>query len=364
MANEIAAVSRNMLAEMAPEISDLVPDQALRERLVAGFNIMVRSNPDILQVDRESLKNEFLKSCADGLVCDNTEACILPYRGKANYQPMIYGIRKRLRELGAVHHIVSQLVYAGEKFSVDAADPFSVPVHEQNVFDEDRGDPIGGYAILFGADRKVMHRELFSRKDLNSFKSASERQAKKTTPAWSQWAEEMYRKSMIRRAAKNVVLDNDALRTMIERVDTLYDYTPEPEMRMDPFKGRTIEQPPIQADEATDEMQGEPAGGQESDEKISESVGMRPITADDLQSLSDFLFEHGESFNAMRDALSAWSMEVGVSRDDADQLVLSDLDRLIEIHKTHAKAGRSDEAKAAAITDLAGIGILGPEGGA
>lgn len=234
------------LDHIRPDIEPLVVDSGKSfDRLKSVFLIAVQQEPKILQCTIESLRREISKCAADGLVPDSKEAVLLPYFDNkdkvflANYQPMVQGIIKRVKELGGVFSIVCNLVHANDEFVLNEADPDSL-LHKSDPFAkaDERGGVVGGYAVFRDGQKRVMHLETMSREDFEKVQQASKAP---NSPAWTKWTNEMYRKAVLRRGSKYVPINNDKIRALLERPDEMFDFSqPRVTERVNPF-GAAIE---------------------------------------------------------------------------------------------------------------------------
>ncbi len=212
------------------------------DRLLSTFKIAVLQEPKLLECTPDSLRREISKCAADGLVPDSKEAVLLPYWDSkekallANYQPMVHGIIKRVKELGGVFSIMCKLVHENDEFILNEADPDSL-VHKSDPFakPDRRGAVVGGYAIFRDDQKRVMHLETMSLEDFEKVRQASKAPE---SPAWKKWWNEMCRKAVLRRGSKYVPINNDKIRALIERQDDMFDFrqTAQAE-RVDPFAG-------------------------------------------------------------------------------------------------------------------------------
>jgi len=261
------AIVDGLRAELAP-----IAEQSggSFERIATAFRIAVQQNPDILKCSYDSLRRELSKCAVDGLVPDSKEAVILPYWDKdakehqANYQPMVYGVIKRMRELGEVYSIVCECVYEKDRFSVNLSDLESL-VHETDPFSTERGAVKGAYVIFRDEKNRVMHREIMGRTDLDKVRQASK---SPNSPAWRVWEDQMFRKAVLRRGSRYITINNDRLRQIIERQDALFESYAErkaPE-RINPFGGPTIDHdaPAGESSEATVEKDPPSTGAEGS----------------------------------------------------------------------------------------------------
>lgn len=246
MNSPLALSAPAIIDELRGELAPILAENGQSfDRLRTVFMIAVQQNPDILKCTPESLRREISKCAADGLVPDSKEAVLLPYWDRdaqahlANYQPMVYGVVKRMKELGSVFNIVCEIVCREDTFSFNAADPDSL-VHTWDVFsDTPRGETRAAYVIFRDDQKRVMHREIMTLAELQSVRNASKAP---NSPAWRNFEGEMYQKAVLRRGSKYITINNDKIRTLIERQDALFDLNALPAVeRIDPFSGRTIE---------------------------------------------------------------------------------------------------------------------------
>lgn len=252
MSTEIQIQTEQIIAPIRRELIQISGDEKAVFRLEQSLSIAILEEPKLLNCTPESLQREIRKCCADGLVPDGKEAALIPYNAKnggvksANYQPMVYGVMKRMRELGAVHKIVVDLVYENDHFRVDRSNPEVTEHWEKDAFSNDRGELKGGYCIFRDKNDVVIHRELMSKDELVKIKDASKKQmGGKISPAWGNWETQMYKKAIIRRASNFVTLNNSSLRDMIERIDSEFDFNSKHEpVRSNPFKNNVVDHSP------------------------------------------------------------------------------------------------------------------------
>lgn len=224
-----------LIDQFRPELEPLILESGKSfDRLRSVFLIAVQQNPDILRCSPESIRREISKCAADGLVPDNKEAAMIPYKGQLQYQPMVLGIIKRMKELGGVFNIVCNLVYENDEFVLDEADPDTLS-HKSDPFSKDRGAIVGGYAAFRDENKRLMHLETMS---LDDFERVRRSSRAPDSPAWKNWRNEMYRKAVLRRGAKYISTNNDKIRSLIERQDEMFDFSQNRASdRVNPFAG-------------------------------------------------------------------------------------------------------------------------------
>lgn len=242
---DAARVIDDFRGELAPILAE---NGQTFDRLKSTFLIAVQQEPKILNCTPESLRREISKCAADGLVPDAKEAVLLPYYDRdaqahiANYQPMVYGIIKRMKELGSVFNIVCEIVCQNDTFSFNAADPDSLS-HSWDVLSETpRGATRAAYVIFRDDQKRVMHREIMTLAELEAVRKASKAP---NSPAWKNFEGEMNQKAVLRRGSKYISINNDKIRALIERADSMFDFSQSRQAdRVDPFSGQTIDHDP------------------------------------------------------------------------------------------------------------------------
>ena len=239
MSNQITVSSAALIDDLRVDLAPMLAESGQSfDRLRTVFMTAVQQNPDILEGSEISIKREIRKCPPAGLVPDNKEAAMIPYKGELQYQPMVLGIIKRVKELGGVFSIVCKLVHEKDEFVLDEADPDSLS-HKADPFSKDRGEVVGGYAIFRDDQKRVMHLETMSVEDFEKVRKASKAP---NSPAWRDWRNEMYRKAVLRRGAKYISINNDKIRALLERQDDLFDFRePRTVERANPFTGEIIE---------------------------------------------------------------------------------------------------------------------------
>lgn len=239
--HEIAAREEELSNVLAPHIP---PERFKQVALIA-----VKNNPDLLKVNRKSLHQAITEAAEDGLMPDGREGVITPYKGEASWNPMVYGIRKRAKELCNMI-IDSQVVHQNDRFVWHQGDEPRIE-HVPAPLGTDRGPAVGVYAI-FKVDGVIMHREVMDAKQVEAVQSMSNA---KSSLMWTKFKSEGWRKTVIRRGAKTVPAVA-ALERLIARVDKDFDFGPKTvtidEVPTAPKQSKAIEQEVI--DVVSDEI--------------------------------------------------------------------------------------------------------------
>lgn len=214
------------------DLANLLPANVKVERFKSAAVAAAKHNPDLLFADKRSLFNALTKAAQDGLLPDGREAHIAIYSTKvqgknggqdtwvkmAQYNPMVYGIRKRAMELGGII-VDAQVVHKADTFKRVQGDAPQI-IHEPADLDADRGPMVGVYAI-FKKDGVILHREVMNAKEVEDVRAQSKA---KDSLMWTKFATEGWRKSVIRRGIKTVPVSEDFER-IVRRDDEHFDFS-------------------------------------------------------------------------------------------------------------------------------------------
>lgn len=209
-------VLRRQLASV-PEIAQNLPSNVSPDKFRNVVITAANMNEDLLKADRKSLIGACVKCAADGLVPDGREAALVLFSGKVQYMPMIGGLLKRARNSGEISSIVVQVVHEKDSFIWRPSDPDSPVTHEVPGLMEDRGQPIGAYAIARLKDGSVMA-EVMSKGEIEKVRNVSR---SKGNGPWVQWWDQMARKSVFRRLSKYLPMDAAPPDAVFARDDAL-----------------------------------------------------------------------------------------------------------------------------------------------
>jgi recombination protein RecT len=201
------------LPEIAQNLPSTISPDKFRNVVVTAANM----SPDLLTADRRSLLGACVKCAADGLVPDGREAALVLMGGKVSYMPMIAGILKRARNSGEIAALVVQVVHQNDKFTWRPCDPERPIEHETPGLMEDRGKPVGAYAIARLKDGSTMA-EVMNKDEIEKVRSVS--RAKGNGP-WVQWWDQMARKTVMRRLSKYLPMDAAPMEALLRRDDAL-----------------------------------------------------------------------------------------------------------------------------------------------
>lgn len=162
----------------------------------------IQRKPEILKCDRRSIYEACMRASQDGLILDGREAALVPYKGQAQYIPMVAGLLKKARQSGEISTISANVVYENDEFNYELGD-FEQIIHRPALVN--RGNPIAVYAICKLRDGGI-HREVMSVEQIEAIRKRS--RAASDGPWVTDWSE-MARKTVLRRITKYLPASTD-----------------------------------------------------------------------------------------------------------------------------------------------------------
>lgn len=212
---------RGSLQKLSSQFKAALPPQIPVERFIRVAQTAITTSPQLMEANRASLWAACVKAAQDGLLPDGKEAVLVTYKTKAgiiaNYQPMVGGILKKVRNSGELASISPHIVYSNDEFEFWIDEAGEHLKHKPKLGGE-RGEPTHVYAIAKTKDGAV-YIEVMTTEEIEKVRSSS--RAKDSGP-WVNWWGEMARKTVIRRLAKRLPMSTD-LDDVIRRDDELYD---------------------------------------------------------------------------------------------------------------------------------------------
>jgi recombination protein RecT len=212
-------VLRDGLTKMQPQFAHALPAHIPPEKFVRTIMTALQVNPGIVECSRPSIYAACMKAAQDGLVLDGREAALVKFGGDAQYMPMVAGLLKKARNSGDISTIAAHVVYERDTFDYTLGDDERIE-HKPHL-GGDRGKPILVYAVATLKDGGKQ-RAIMTVAEVERVRAVS--RAKGAGP-WSQWWDEMAKKTVIRRLAKYLPssTDRDGFDEVVRRDDDLYD---------------------------------------------------------------------------------------------------------------------------------------------
>jgi recombination protein RecT len=213
---------RATINRMEPEFKSALPPHIPAEKFIRVVMTAIQGNLELLNADRHSLIRACTMAAQDGLLPDGREAALVIYNLKGvptvRYTPMIGGVLKKVRNSGELASIDSHVVYADDEFDF-YVDENGEHVRFRPALEDDRGERRLAFAVARTKDGGF-YIEVMTAAQVLAVKDVS--RAKNAGPWASEFEDEMWRKTVIRRLSKRLPMSTD-LDTVIRRDDDLYD---------------------------------------------------------------------------------------------------------------------------------------------
>ena len=245
-------IFRQELQNMSPQFAAVLPKQIPRERFERVILTAIQNNLDLIGADRRSFWNAAMRAAQDGLLPDGREGAIVLYGKRAQFLPMVAGLRKKVRNSGDLATWDVYAVHELDQFEYQLGDePF---IRHKPALDNP-GKLIAVYSIatLKSGEKS---RDVMSISEVERIRLRS--RAKDDGP-WKTDFEEMAKKTVARRHSKVLPMSTD-LDDLIRRDDEIESHSeaPEPQPRrvtsLDTFAQESI--PAIEAEEEAPSGEG------------------------------------------------------------------------------------------------------------
>ena len=199
--NELAEVLTNEMA--LPSVSDALPKDFNKARFVQNAVALMNENKDLAKYPQAKIVPGLLKGAYLGLDFFNKECYLIPYGQDLQFQVDYKGSIKLAKKYAVrpVDEIYARIVREGDEFSEEVRDNEPIINFKPKPFNN--GKIIGAFAVCQYKDggSKV---EVMSIEQLDAAKRMSKAQ---TGTAWKFFAEEMYKKTVIRRLCKGIPIE-------------------------------------------------------------------------------------------------------------------------------------------------------------
>lgn len=225
----VEAIKQQLIA-LAPQFKAALPSNVTVERFVQVTMTAISQNQKMVEAlgqsaySRRTFYAAAAKCAQDGLIPDGREAAFVSFKNKdegaeqITYFPMVHGILKKVRNSGELVDITAEVVYEGDEFDYQLGEKANI-YHRPN-WRGDRGKPIAAYAIARTKDGGI-YREVMTEAQIQAVRNVS--RSKDSGPWAGPFADEMRRKSVVRRLSKYLPMSSD-ISGVIHADDELFDF--------------------------------------------------------------------------------------------------------------------------------------------
>ena len=201
MSDELGIVLASELER--PSVADALPPDFNRARFVQNTVALVQSNEDLARMPQAQLVPALMKGAYLGLDFFNRECYAIPYGQTIQFMPSYTGMVKLAKRFSKrpLRDVYAHVVRDGDEFETGMEDGREYVRYKPKPFNE--GAIVGAFAVAQYEDGGIKV-ETMSKAQLDAVKRMSKAQS---GTAWKFFADEMYRKSVIRRLCKGIDLD-------------------------------------------------------------------------------------------------------------------------------------------------------------
>lgn len=203
---------------MREQIKMALPSHIPVERFERVSLTAVQQNPDLLnpqKVDRRSLFGALVRAAQDGLLPDGREGAIVPFKGKAQWMPMVGGIMKKVRNSGEIASWEAAAVFEKDTFERLLGD--DQRIYHKPYEDGDPGQVVGAYSIVTFKDG-TKSRDYMPRWRIE--KARDQNPIGKNSLMWTKFYDEGAIKTVIRHHSKRLPMSTD-VEAIFDRDETM-----------------------------------------------------------------------------------------------------------------------------------------------
>ena len=201
------------LEKMADKFTEALPRQMDVNKFISVAKLTLNKNPKLLQADKTSLMQTFMKAAQDGLYLDGREAAAVQYGNQVNYLPMVEGVIKLMHNSGLIKTISAEVVYENDCFEYELGS--NPHVKHIPLLVGNKGNRICVYCYVQTANDGE-YIEIMNMDDLDKCKQQAKGASSPHSP-WVKWFDQMAKKTVIHRIAKRLP-KNDAINSVV-RID-------------------------------------------------------------------------------------------------------------------------------------------------
>ena len=242
--NEVTTQQASPLVEFKRSLSRMIeakdlalPSNVSLDAFRNAAIVAVQDNPAILNCEPGSVFRSLRKCAGAGLIPDGREAAIVPFKGVAQFMPMVHGLRKIARNSGEISSLWDEIVYRGETLGVTIEDGerrFTHRNEDGSPLDAMNrgGEPVGAYAVAKLKDGTIEFLPMTKAQiEKRRMAGASQRGKPQPDGVWKDWYEEKCRVTVTKALCNKLPLSAEDVRRIMadEDTDEARDVTPQDE---------------------------------------------------------------------------------------------------------------------------------------
>lgn len=207
------------LSETLTEKASALPADFNQARFVTNAVALLNENENLAKFAKQNGTSQIVaglvRGAVDGLDFAHKEAYLVPFGNQLNFMPSYKGARKMAKKyaLRPVKDIYADIVREGDNFECGVKDGKPYLNFTPNPFSSK--PVIGAFAVVIYEDESIQY-EIMNMDDLEACKNASR---SSNSPAWKKFTNEMYKKSVLHRLCKNIEIDPDINKEILDDMD-------------------------------------------------------------------------------------------------------------------------------------------------
>lgn len=195
----VASVVTKEFQQLIDEQGYSVPKDYNIANALQGAVLTIGNDRNLATANLDSIKKALFDMLVQGLSVAKTQAYFIKYGNELQMQRSYFGTQTVLKRLPEIKDIRANIVHAGDNFEIGYQDGELVVIDHQTTFENQDNAIIGAYAVIIKTDGTKQY-EVMTKKMID----ASWSQAKSKN-VQQKFPEEMAKRTVINRAAKNIV---------------------------------------------------------------------------------------------------------------------------------------------------------------
>jgi len=199
------------LEKMKSKLEMALPKSVSVDKFMRTLIQGVQTHKDrdkLAKADRSSFYLAVQRAASDGLQLDGREAALVVFGNEVVMMPMVQGLVKLARNSGEIKNIEAAVVHKNDTFTYLMGED-QAPKHSAEWFGDDRGEPVGAWAVITLASGEKIPAMLSRSKIMRV--AAKTKNTFQYDPAkgdaWEEWWKKTVIKNVLKYAPRSTELD-------------------------------------------------------------------------------------------------------------------------------------------------------------
>lgn len=298
---KVASVVTDEFKQLVENQGYSVPDGYNVANALQGAVLTIGNDRNLATADLDSIKKTLFDMVVQGLSVSKTQAYFIKYGNQLQMQRSYFGTQAVLKRLPEIKDIKAHVVHSVDKFEIGYEDGELVVKDHETSFENLDNEIIGVYAVITKDDGTKEY-EVMTKKQIDASWSRA-----KTKNVQNKFPEEMAKRTVINRAAKNIVNTSTADDALVNSINgttknefdeaEVKDVTPQAKSMIE--KLEKMNDAPIKKDIEDPEIEDVKAENRSVIEKMEQTQSQNVIDEPlfhDMTEMSDGYKSVGEDF--------------------------------------------------------------------